>query len=60
MTRHLRPVEQPKPRRPESRREIELWLEERHRVLSALAEGEGLGQDWPRPLEQLSLEEGAA
>lgn len=36
MTRHLQPVEPPKPRRLNSRREIDDWASERYRTLMAL------------------------
>jgi hypothetical protein len=59
MARHLHPVEQAgKPRRLKGRREIDLWLEERSRVLAALVEAEGLGQSRcaDEPPDQLALE----
>ena len=48
MRRPLQPVAQPsRPRMLNSREEILAWVEEGQRMLSALAEAEGLGQGRP-------------
>lgn len=59
MRSHLRPVEQTaRPRRLESRAEIDAWLEERSRVLSGLVAAERLaqGRRADEPPDQLALE----
>lgn len=62
MTRYLRPIERPRPRRLESRAEIAAWAAERREVLTRLCREEGLGEfREPEPAQaQLELEEAAA